>query len=337
MRSLGITAVSLHTAASPDLLAQALCAVDEASLITDRQRLAIFANAAFSAVTGYPIAQILGRNCRFLQGPQTAQNTVRQIREALDAGGTFRGDILNYRSDGRPFWNALTITPLRDAAHRVTHFVSVQRDVTEMHELRQQLTHLALHDALTGLPNRLGLSQHLELAIARADRSGNAVAVCVIDLDRFKPINDQFGHAAGDQLLQTFARRFKSRLRAADFLARLGGDEFIVVLEGLDPEQVFAQLEILTKHLHLVVETPFDIDGGRTVDVGMSMGVALFPAQAREPDRLVRIADRALYRAKSPGHRRLSWWHVRPPRRAPASPRVGPATPRRTPPLQTPR
>ncbi|MDE2255211.1 MAG: EAL domain-containing protein [Betaproteobacteria bacterium] len=295
----------------PDaLLAQALNAMSEASLITDAQQLVLHANAAFTEVTGYAAEEIVGHDCRLLQGPQTDPDTVRQIRQALEQGKTFRGEILNYRKNGSPFWNALTITPMLDASAQVTHFVSVQRDVTQQRMLRDQLHHQAWHDPLTGLPNRLGLSQHVGDAIARAKRSHTALAMGMIDLDDFKSVNDNWGHLAGDALLRELARRLQSRLRATDFLARLGGDELVIVLEGLDVGRTTDELTALAHRLHAAVESAFDVTPGQSAEVDMRMGVALYPSHGDEPDHLLRLADAALYQAKAHKHDGSRWWRA---------------------------
>lgn len=143
------------------LLARALDTVSESSLITDAEQRIIYANSAFTAVTGYSGQDVMGRNCRFLQGPGSDTLTVAALRMTLARGETFRGEILNYRMDGSPFWNALTVSPLRDGDGTVTHFVSVQRDVTAQKSLRDRLRFLALHDPVTGLPNRTALDRYL--------------------------------------------------------------------------------------------------------------------------------------------------------------------------------
>ena len=290
------------------LLARALAASSEAALITDSQQDILYANAAFTAVTGYDQAEIVGRNCRFLQGPQTEPLMICKLRDALAAGNSFRGDILNYRKDGSPFWNELTISPLKDSHGRVTHFFSVQRDITAQRQLYDQLQHQALHDPLTGLANRLGLSQHLSRAITRSARNKTTLALGVIDLDDFKLVNDTWGHAAGDVLLQTFAKRLQSQLRDSDHLARLGGDEFVIILEELEDGHVTRQLATITERLHTAIETSFDIITGQCAEVGMSMGVALYPAHGTDPDSLLRQADAALYEAKTHKHDRARWW-----------------------------
>jgi diguanylate cyclase (GGDEF)-like protein len=161
-------------------------------------------------------------------------------------------------------------------------------------ESESALKAMALHDALTGLPNRVRLQDQLKLSIARSKREGVLLAVLMIDLDGFKPINDRYGHAAGDQLLREIGRRLSSVVRETDTVARLGGDEFVVLLESAQSEHfVSAIVEKLTQS----VREPVSIDGGK-VSVGASVGVALCPAESDDIDRLLQLADQAMYRSK---------------------------------------
>lgn len=170
-------------------------------------------------------------------------------------------------------------------------------------QLKNQYKQAATHDALTGLPNRLLLHDRLEHAIARAKRYGTLVAVAFVDLDGFKPVNDRFGHDAGDALLVALARRMQQSLRETDTLARLGGDEFVAVLTDLPDAQ--AALRLLDR-LNEVLAQPVDVQG-EAVRLSASIGVALFPQDgADEADQLVRLADQAMYRAKREGKNRVA-------------------------------
>ncbi len=165
-------------------------------------------------------------------------------------------------------------------------------------------------DALTGLPNRLALDEFLPGAIARSERRQSVLAVGMLDLDNFKPVNDRYGHAVGDVLLQRVAQSLHLRLRKTDFLARLGGDEFVIVSEDLDPDHVVLVLGAALERLHTAVETPFDLGDGRSAEVGMTMGLALCPQDAREPDTLLRMADAAMYAGKTHKLDRTRWWRI---------------------------
>ncbi len=171
----------------------------------------------------------------------------------------------------------------------------------------QESDHRARHDTLTTLPNRFALELHVPQAIARARRRGQALALGMLDLDDFKPVNDTWGHAAGDVVLQEFARRLRSLLREVDFVGRLGGDEFVVVLADLDPDQAQAQLRIALERLRRAVDEPFAL-GEHQASIGMSLGLALYPDDGQEMDALLRQADAALYRLKMHKADRQTWW-----------------------------
>ena len=181
---------------------------------------------------------------------------------------------------------------------------------TELRALQSQEAERARHDALTGLPNRRALDEYLPEALARAQRQHTVVAVGLLDLDDFKLVNDRLGHAAGDVLLQQFTRALQERLRGTDFLARVGGDEFVVVLEGLEPERLSSQLQAALDRLHLAVENPFDLGEGRSASIGMTLGLALYPRDAEEPDSLLRLADAAMYQIKTHKVDRIRWWGI---------------------------
>ncbi len=186
-------------------------------------------------------------------------------------------------------------------------------------DLRQRLVeqqrseaYRARHDSLTGLPNRFALEQDVPQAIASATRSGQLLAVGMIDLDDFKPVNDAFGHDAGDDLLRQIAQRLQSHLNDFDMLVRLGGDEFVVILKDVDPDLFPAQLKTTMDRLHRAVETPFDLgeqDGKpRRAMVDMTAGLALYPNDGENLDALLRKADAAMYQAKANKVDRATWW-----------------------------
>ncbi|MGX5681026.1 putative bifunctional diguanylate cyclase/phosphodiesterase [Schumannella luteola] len=303
---------------SESLLALALRTVSEGSLITDAQGDTIYANDAFTAITGYDQSEVLGRNCRFLQGEGTSPTELQRMRQALTEEQAYQGTILNYRKDGTPFWNRLTITPLKDERGILTNYVSVQRDVTDIVEERDQASHNASHDQLTGLPNREGLRRHLRAELAEAAEDGTTVAVAMIDLDDFKLVNDDYGHASGDLVLAEFAKRMRELLRRGDYIARLGGDEFVLVFSDLSAATALDDLQRILAGLHTAVEVPIEVEGRAMVQVGMSLGVALFPKDATTSRDLLRLADAALYRAKdSPSS--AHWWEAAGPQDIPVA------------------
>lgn len=169
---------------------------------------------------------------------------------------------------------------------------------------------IARTDSLTGLPNRLALEEYLPQAIARARRRGSFLAVGILDLDDFKPVNDRLGHDVGDELLRALSCGLLAGLRDSDFIARLGGDEFVVVFEDLEPPQAMGQLGAALERLHRAVEAPFELGGGEVASIGMTMGVAVCPADGDEAELLLRQADAAMFQAKQTKHDRTRWWRL---------------------------
>ncbi len=205
----------------------------------------------------------------------------------------------------------------RDACEQVSALLGHGLDEldfkADLARLQKQESQRARTDPLTGLPNRLALGEHLPVALTRAQRHHTVVAVGVFDLDDFKPVNDRYGHPAGDTLLKKLAAALHTRLRQSDFIARLGGDEFVVVLEDLDAEQPLVELHIALARLHAAVQAPFDLGEGRSARISMTMGVALYPDHATEPDAMLRMADAAMYAGKAHKVDREQWWSLAAP------------------------
>ncbi len=210
-------------------------------------------------------------------------------------------------------WNWIRSTGkvvARDHNGRALRAIGTNQDVTEHKRQEEQIISAAHYDWLTGLPNRFSLTRHLDGALARAQRHQSMVAVCMIDLDDFKPVNDTWGHETGDILLQLFARRLQDLLRRSDFVARLGGDEFLVVIEDLEETGLLNKLSATLNKLHQAVESPFALGAGNEAEVGMTVGVALFPHDGADADALMRQADVAMYQAKQHKSSRRVWWRM---------------------------
>lgn len=264
----------------------------------------IYANAAFVKMTGYSMDEVLGRNCRFLQGEDTDPEAREAIREALSEHQDLHLTLRNYRKDGSPFWNDIYISPIFDAEGRITHYVGVQHDISEHKAYEAQLAHHASHDALTGLANRALFEDRLDHDFALARRHGYRLAVLFIDLDDFKPINDSLGHAVGDKVLKELAQRMQSAMRAGDTVARLGGDEFVVIVPDIDQDMQVAQL---VERLLPLIARPYRIDGHELYLTG-SVGVAISDEDTLEPRQLIQQADMAMYQAKQQGRNAYQWF-----------------------------
>ena len=255
----------------------------------------VYANDAVLHQTGYSLHEVLGRSPRLFQGPDTDQAVTQRFGQALRRWERARMEVLNYSRCGRPYWIELKVAPLADGNGCFSHWVSVQRDVSERRAGEQALAAQALSDPLTGLINRRGLTERLELALAQQDQ---CLALIFCDLDRFKEVNDRHGHAAGDALLLELTRRLQMVLRGADSLARLGGDEFVVLMEQLKEE---SDALLLAQRLRNCLAEPWRHEG-EEVWLSMSMGVATATSQGEiQAEELLRRADLTMYRVKEAG------------------------------------
>jgi diguanylate cyclase (GGDEF)-like protein/PAS domain S-box-containing protein len=224
---------------------------------------------------------------------------------ALDTGRPESATLRFVDSRGEERFVMASAHPLRDPADQtLLGAVTSFSDVTEMRRRQLSLEAVARHDPLTGLPNRLLLMDRFDQAIAATRRSGSILAVCFLDLDGFKGVNDQFGHAAGDEVLREVARRLSGAMRGGDTVARLGGDEFILLLSGA---RARSEVDQALGRLIAVAREPLELASHDVVRLSASVGVAAFPGDATDPQQLLRCADAAMYLAKSLGKNRWSW------------------------------
>jgi len=262
-----------------------------------------YVNEAFLALTGYREEELLGSNCRLLQGEKTDPEAVAWLRRCVAERRDCHVTLLNYRKDGSAFWNALYVSPVLDAGGHVTHFVGELRDVSERHAYEERLAHSASHDALTGLANRSLLEERLNLSFAMAQRQGRSLAVLFVDLDDFKPINDSLGHAIGDRVLIEVASRLCAAMRPGDIVGRLGGDEFVVLMTGATLQE---QADMAENLLRLVAQ-PYAIDQYE-LHLSASIGIAISNEAIVQPMELIQQADMAMYLAKQQGRNAYQWF-----------------------------
>lgn len=254
-------------------------------------------NPAFTRITGYERSEVIGRNPRVLKSGRHDQAFYAAMWKSLLETGAWRGEIWNRSKFGDVYPELLSISAVRDANGRLTNYVAVFSDISRLKEQEKQLVQMAYFDALTGLPNRVLLADRIIQASAQTRRNGTLMAVCYLDLDGFKPINDTWGHDVGDQLLIEVANRFKSTLRAGDTVARLGGDEFVLLMLGLAD---MAECERAVQRMLHSVGSPFLV-APQPIMLSASIGVSIFPVDDCDADTLLRHADQAMYRAKQSG------------------------------------
>lgn len=269
----------------------------DAVLILCPNRKILSVNQAAAAITGYLPSELTGADERMTRAHQDEVEREETIWKQVEDHGQWQGEIWNRRKNGEAYPAYTTIGRITDHKGRLQNYIEIFSDITDRKLEEQALLKLAHHDPLTGLPNRALFLDRLEVALAAAKRSGHKAAVLFIDLDKFKPVNDELGHEAGDILLCEIAKRLQAALREADTVARFGGDEFVVLLPEIDHDH-----DALTVAGSLVERVRDEIMvKGHACHVGCSIGIAFFPGDADEPARLVEQADQAMYRAKQAG------------------------------------
>ena len=266
-------------------------------LITDADNKIIRINDAFSDITGYAPDEVVGRDPKLLKSGQHDKHFYNQMWQKIEEEGYWQGEITNRKKNGEIYIEWLSINAIIDTQGKTEKYIGIFSDVTHQRKNAQNHAYLATHDPLTGLSNRLLLCDRLEHAIAHAKRFNQCVAVLFCDLDNFKPINDTYGHAVGDEVLKTVAQRLKGLLRKEDTVCRYGGDEFVIVAEEL---KSFTHLDGIVQKINASSREPVRV-GETELDVRMSIGVALYPCDADDAHALMKQADEAMYRAKRNG------------------------------------
>ncbi|MFZ6773451.1 PAS domain S-box protein [Undibacterium sp. SXout7W] len=258
-------------------------------------------NPAFTRITGYAAEEIIGQSPNILASGRHHADFYAEMWRSLQEHDFWRGEIWNRRKNGELFAEILSISAVRNEANLVEHYIGVFSDISQLKAHEEELMRIAHYDPLTGSPNRRLLADRLQQAIVHASRNATSLAVCFLDLDGFKAINDQYGHNAGDKLLIGVTHHLKEVMRAQETLARLGGDEFVLLLSDIcTPEECS---KVLDRILH-AVSLPVRIDDDIDVCVSASIGVSLYPEDNVDADSLLRHADQAMYMAKEAGKNR---------------------------------
>lgn len=257
-----------------------------------------FVNDAACRQFGYSRQELMGMNYRIYVPKEDVKNVYRAWNKVYRTGEALKSFLFaSIRKDGVQIFLENSISPLRNKEGKIIGFRSISRDITERKKFEQKLAEMATHDALTGLPNRIVLSDRLMIGAALARRNGHRLAVLMLDLDRFKAVNDALGHSVGDELLKDVGQRLSGIMRKSDTISRIGGDEFVLVLPQIsrvDDVTTFAQ-RILG-----AFEEPF-VFGGHRLQVTTSIGIAVYPEDGTDMENLLKNADSAMYSAKEQG------------------------------------
>lgn len=270
---------------------------DEAIIITNSEAEIIQVNKAFTVITGYEAVEVLGRNPRFQHSGNHDPEFYEAMWDTLNSQGQWRGEIWNQRKNGEiyPAWENINV--VKDEQGQIKSYVAIFSDISILKESEDMMTHLAHHDTLTGLPNRMHFIVNLEQAIEGAKRNKRNTALLFLDLDNFKNINDRLGHNAGDDLLKIIAERLKSCVRAEDTVARLGGDEFTVILTDVAHAE---DAGLIAVKIIRAIRQPVKISG-ETIGVSASVGISIFPDDGIDDEGMLKAADIAMYHAKTEG------------------------------------
>ncbi len=274
----------------------------EGMLITDINGVILKVNQAFTRITGYSAAEVIGKKPNILHSGRHDRQFYSTLWQCIHATGIWQGEIWNRRKNGEIYPEWITITAVKtDENQQISHYVAVLTDITERKATEETIRKLAFYDALTQLPNRRLLQEYFKRGVETAQ----PLAVLMMDLDRFKEVNDNFGHTAGDELLQQVAERIKVQLQEMDMVARLGGDEFVILLTGSNR---YAQAAQIADMLIAALSAPFTLCSVYQVCIGASIGISLYPQHGNKIEELMDNADSALYHAKALGRGRFAYF-----------------------------
>lgn len=284
-------------------------AVDAAAIFseTDLTGRITYVNDQFCAVSGYSREELLGQNHRLLNSGLHSADFFAGMWRTIALGNVWKGEICNRAKNGSLYWVESTLVPLLDdATGRIHRYLAIRFDISEKRQLLHSLQWRVGHDVLTGLPNRAFLSDLLDQALAFSREENIPLAVCMLDLDGFKAVNDGYGHASGDLLLVEVAKRLRDIVRGEDVVARLAGDEFVLVLRYV---RDVPELRAALNRVLGAISAPYQLRG-KTLNVFASIGVTLFPDDNQDAETLLRHADQAMYVAKQSGRNRFHLFDV---------------------------
>lgn len=287
------------------LASQVFQHMNEGVMITNDQGRIIFVNPSFQKVTGYSEKEVIGEKPKILQSGIHDALFYSKMWDAILTKGFWQGEIWNKRKNGEVFPECLTISAIRNREGKVINFVGVFTDITVKKMTEKELKKLVHYDSLTGVVNRYSYMKRMESLIHTSRKYHQQLAVLYLDMDRFKQINDNLGHDAGDQLLIEVANRLKGLLKDKDIIARLGGDEFVITLANIKhPREPY----LLSEKIIQVLNSPFWICN-QEIYTSISIGISVFPDDGHSVGNLLRASDKAMYEAKSQGRNRFAVYH----------------------------
>ncbi|NSL54889.1 EAL domain-containing protein [Uliginosibacterium aquaticum] len=277
----------------------------EAVIIAGLSGEILAVNQAFTDITGYAEAEVLGHNPRILRSDRHGPEFFQGLWASLRRTGQWQGEIWNRHKSGEIYLCRMTISPVLDENHQASRYVALMTDISQQRRSEEQLAHLAHYDPLTDLPNRLLLQSRLEHSLSQAARSRRRVAVLFVNLDRFQTVNDSLGHKAGDQVLVEVGARLRQRVRREDTLGRLGSDEFMLILESIGGPEAAAEV---AHAILAALAAPFNLPDSAELYIGASIGISIHPDDGMDANELLRNADTALHQAKAQGRNRFCFY-----------------------------
>ena len=266
-------------------------------VITDEKHKIISVNESFTSITGYSKSEVIGKSPSILKSGRHNKFFYKSLWDSVKRNGRWQGEVWNKRKNGEIYPELLTINTIKDKTGKITHHMGVFSDISSVPIKDEHLEHLAFHDPLTNLPNRLKLKERLSQEIICTNNNDKKLAVLFIDLDGFKEVNDRYGHDFGDKLLVLVASRLKNSKRKNDFLARLGGDEFVLTVNSIDDDE---SIHHIAENIIENMKEPFHIEMEK-INITASIGISIYPTFANDVKTILKQADTAMYKAKSHG------------------------------------
>jgi diguanylate cyclase (GGDEF)-like protein/PAS domain S-box-containing protein len=278
--------------------------VSEGIIVTDADRRIIEVNQAFTDITGYKLEDVEFKNPRILSSGLESSEFYTKFWRDLETNGQWSGEIRNRRKNGEAFTEWLSVKCIYDNNGVISNYVSILTDISQLKEAEEKLRHLAHHDPLTNLPNRLYFQDRMDQALSHAGRLDKRLGLLFLDLDNFKDVNDSLGHQVGDRLLKAVSERLLHSLRKHDVIARQGGDEFLVLIEDVEEP---LELRHIADHIQANLKKPIRVLN-HDFNVSISIGISIYPDNGLDRDELLRNADSAMYEAKKRGRNRVAFY-----------------------------